>query len=79
MSSFDKIIGYESIKVEIARICDVVKNGDKYRKLGVTLPNGLLLYGEPGVGKTLFANCFIDECERKSFVCRKKLTRWRIY
>ena len=38
MSSFDKIIGYESIKIEIARICDVVKNGDKYRKLGVTLP-----------------------------------------
>ena len=73
MSSFDKIIGYESIKVEITRICDVVKNGDKYRKLGVTIPNGLLLYGEPGVGKTLFAECFIDESKRKSFICRKNL------
>lgn len=73
MSSFDKIIGYESIKIEIARICDVVKNGDKYRNLGVTLPNGLLLYGEPGVGKTLFARSFIDESERKSFICRKNL------
>lgn len=47
MNSFDKIIGYESIKIEITRICDVVKNGDKYKKLGVKLPNGLLLYGEP--------------------------------
>lgn len=73
MSSFDKIIGYESIKVEVSRICDVVKNGNKYKNLGVTLPNGLLLYGEPGVGKTLFANSFIDECGRKPFICRKSL------
>ena len=59
MSEFDNIIGYESIKVEVIRICDVVKNKTKYEKLGVSLPNGLLLYGEPGVGKTLFASCII--------------------
>lgn len=73
MSEFDNIIGYESIKVEVIRICDVVKNKAKYEKLGVSLPNGLLLYGEPGVGKTLFASCFIKESERKSFICRKNL------
>lgn len=73
MSEFDNIIGYESIKAEVIRICDVVKNEAKYEKLGVSLPNGLLLYGEPGVGKTLFASCFIKESERKSFICRKNL------
>ena len=75
MSSFDKVIGYESVKKEIIRVCDVVKNGEKYRKLGVKLPNGLLLYGRPGLGKTLIANCFIEESGRKSYVCRKDLPR----
>lgn len=73
MSSFDKVIGYESVKDEVARICDVVKNREKYRKLGVKLPNGLLLYGDPGLGKTLIANCFLEESGRKTFVCRKNL------
>lgn len=73
MSSFDKIIGYESVKEEVSRICDVVKNGEKYKKLGVKLPNGLLLYGEPGLGKTLIANCFLEESGRKAFVCRKNM------
>lgn len=73
MSAFDKIIGYESIKAEVTMICDVVKNRNKYKSLGVTTPKGLLLYGDPGVGKTLFANCFIDECNVKFFVCRKNL------
>lgn len=75
MSSFDKIIGYETLKVEVVRICDVVKNGEKYKKLGVKLPNGLLLYGEPGLGKTLIANCFLEESGRKTFVCRKNLPK----
>ena len=70
MSEFDKVIGYDSIKLELQRICDIIKNPEKYEKLGVKFPNGLVLHGSPGVGKTLFANCFIKECGVKSFVCR---------
>lgn len=73
MNGFDKVIGYDAIKLEIARICDVIKNSDKYQKLGVKIPKGLLLYGEPGVGKTLIANSFIEECGKKWYVCRKNL------
>lgn len=40
---------------------------------GGKLPNGLLLYGEPGLGKTLIANCFLEESGRKAFVCRKNM------
>ena len=29
MNGFDKVIGYDAIKLEIARICDVIKNSDK--------------------------------------------------
>ena len=71
MSEFDKIIGYKDVKAELFRICDVIKNADKYKALGVAPIGGLLLDGDPGVGKTLMANCFIKESGRKSFVCRK--------
>ena len=71
MSAFDKVIGYESIKNELIRFCDVLKNPDRYRKLGVTIPAGILLEGEPGIGKTLMVNCFIEESGCKSFTIRK--------
>ena len=71
MSEFDKIIGYKDIKAELIRLCDVLKNNEKYKALGVTPIGGLLLDGDPGVGKTLMANCFIKESGRKAFVCRK--------
>lgn len=71
MSEFDKIIGYTDIKAELVRLCDVIKNADKYKTLGVAQIGGVLLDGDPGVGKTLMANCFIKESGRKAFVCRK--------
>lgn len=71
MSEFDKIIGYKDVKAELFRLCDVIKNADKYKALGVAPIGGLLLDGNPGVGKTLMANCFIKESGRKAFVCRK--------
>lgn len=71
MSEFDKIIGYKDVKAELIRLCDVIKNGEKYKALGVSPIGGLLLDGEPGVGKTLMANCFIKESGRRAYVCRK--------
>lgn len=38
MSAFEKVIGYKDIKNELKRICDVMKNPEKYLKLGVTTP-----------------------------------------
>lgn len=71
MKEFEKVIGYEGIKEELELICDVVKNYDKYKQLGVSFPGGILLEGNPGVGKTLLAKCFIEATGLKSFVCRK--------
>lgn len=71
MSAFDKIIGYEDIKKDLIRIADTLKNMEVYRQLGVTSPKGLLLHGEPGVGKSLMAECIIEESGRNVFVCRK--------
>ena len=68
---FSPVIGYQSIKKELIKICDIMQNIDFYSKLGVSVPNGLLLSGEPGLGKTLMANCFIKASGRRAFVCRK--------
>lgn len=71
MSEFDRVIGYEPIKAELIRICDIIKHPDKYERLGVSFPGGILLEGRPGVGKTLLADCFVKECGVNSYICRK--------
>ena len=71
MSAFDRIIGYRSEKDELIRLCDVLKHPDKYQKLGVRLPSAILLYGDPGLGKTLFAKALIEESGLPCFPCRK--------
>ena len=71
MHEFEKIIGYEAIKRELMQISDGLKNGEAYRQLGIKPPRGLMLYGEPGVGKSLMASCLIEASGRKVFICRK--------
>lgn len=73
MSAFDKVIGYEKEKEELYQLCDMAKNPGKYAALGVKLPRGILLYGVPGVGKTLMATALIEEMgeDRKRYVLRK--------
>lgn len=72
MNSFDKIIGYSAIKKELSEICDMIKNPEVYSQLGATLPHGLLLYGNPGLGKTLMAKCFLEECNLPVFSLHRK-------
>ena len=71
MNEFNQVMGYEPIKEELYRIIDCLNNIDKYNKLGAKSPKGLLLYGDPGLGKTLIANCFINSINRKKYVIRK--------
>ena len=71
MNAFDKIIGYSDIKQELIQIADTLKNREVYQALGASSPRGLLLYGVPGVGKSLMAKCLIEESGREVFVCRK--------
>ena len=73
MGNFENIIGYESIKVELERIIDCINNREKYEKLGVKIPKNLLLHGDPGVGKTLFANAFINALNRNKYIIRKDM------
>ena len=71
MNAFDKIIGYSSLKKELMQISDTLKNRQFYDKLSVSAPRGLLLHGEPGVGKSLMASAIIEDSGRPMFCCRK--------
>ena len=71
VSKFDSVIGYRAIKQELLEICDMIKNPDVYRKLGAAMPRGIMIHGEPGVGKSMMANAFLDECGLTSYTLRR--------
>ncbi len=74
MKDFDSIIGYSKEKRDLEQVADILKNKAIYEKLGVRSPRGLLLYGGPGVGKTLMAEALIEASGRPAYVCRKDVS-----
>ena len=60
---FSDIAGISEVKEELQEIVDFLKNSEKYKKMGIRLPRGVLLVGPPGVGKTLIAKAVAGEAE----------------
>lgn len=58
-------------KNELILLSDVLKNEDKYKALYVKIPKAILIYGEPGLGKTLMAESMIKEVGREFFLAKK--------
>ncbi|MBL0325867.1 MAG: AAA family ATPase [Cytophagaceae bacterium] len=59
---FDAIAGMNELKAQLKLdVIDALYNPEEYEKYGVTIPNGMLLYGPPGCGKTFFAKHFAEE------------------
>ena len=68
---FESIIGYESIKRQLGVVVDMIRNREKYEKMGARQVSGVLLHGAPGTGKTTFARELIAACGVKHHVIRK--------
>ena len=57
---FERIAGYKSEKKELQNLSTLLHRFEEMHAMGVRLPHGLLLVGDPGVGKTVMAETLID-------------------
>lgn len=63
-NGFVDIAGMDDLKEKIRYdIIDVLNDAERAKELGITIPNGILLYGPPGCGKTFFAEKCAEEMQ----------------
>ncbi len=59
---FKAIAGMQELKDTIQLdVIDALNEKERYAEYGLTIPNGMLLYGPPGCGKTFFAERMAEE------------------
>ena len=58
---FSDVAGAEEEKEELQEVVEFLKNPQKFTALGARTPKGVLLVGNPGTGKTLFAKAVAGE------------------
>lgn len=59
---FSAVAGMQALKDIITiDVIDALNEKERYAEYGLTIPNGMLLYGPPGCGKTFFAERMAEE------------------
>ncbi|MEO6495850.1 MAG: AAA family ATPase [Solirubrobacteraceae bacterium] len=64
---WDDIAGVEDAKAELQEVVAFLKDPTAFRKLGASVPKGVLLHGPPGTGKTLLAKAVAHESGAEFF------------
>ena len=71
---FENIVGHDNQKKEVLTVIDWFNRSEDLRKKGITIPKGILLFGDPGNGKTLFIKEIIKFCGCPVFVFQGEQT-----
>ena len=58
---FSDVAGEDEAKENLSEIVDYLHHPDKYKKIGASMPKGILLVGPPGTGKTMLAKAVAGE------------------
>src|SRR5262245_57430060 len=61
------VAGCEEAKHELREVVEFLRNPGRFKKLGATVPKGILLHGPPGTGKTLLAKAVARESGAQFF------------
>jgi len=61
--TFDDVVGMDKLKRDMQQVMNIMQHPSEYAKKGVRMPKGILLEGEPGNGKTLFAKALAGEAK----------------
>jgi cell division protease FtsH len=62
-NTFSDVAGADEAVAELREIKDFLASPDKYKAIGAKIPKGVLLYGQPGTGKTLLARAVAGEAK----------------
>ena len=59
--TFEDVAGVDEAKEELGEVVDFLRHPGRYVQVGARIPKGVLLFGEPGTGKTLLARAVAGE------------------
>lgn len=65
----DDIAGYDVVKRQFQEVLDQLKNKEYFESQHISPPRGILLTGDPGVGKTMFAKAIASSMQAQFFTC----------